>query len=162
MKKLKIITFLIVGLLGLSIFVIYVASHVPDFQRRMAFIGRMHAKRQLYNDLGLTDEQRKLLKENKNKHRERTKSLFSQIHEKADLIRQQLQKDQLNTEEIYQTNNELKKLQAQMLDDRLESILEVRKILTPEQFKKFIVKMEERTGHFENRWRRPRDGFYGR
>ena len=36
-----------------------------------------------------------------------------------------------------------------MLDNRLNSILEVRKILTPEQFKKFIGKMQEHKEHFK-------------
>ena len=37
-------------------------------------------------------------------------------------------------------------LSAQMLDHKLDGILEVRKILTPEQFRKFMAKMDERQG----------------
>ena len=48
----------------------------------------------------------------------------------------------LNIGKITQINNELKILSAQMLDRKLEGILEVRKILTPEQFKKFMTKTE--------------------
>ena len=63
------------------------------------------------------------------------------------MIRQELQKDQLNMDSINQINSELKNLQAQILDRRLEGILEVRKVLTPEQFKKFTDRTEERKVH---------------
>ena len=49
-------------------------------------------------------------------------------------------------EKIDQINGDLKKMMAQMLDYRLERILEVRKILTPEQFKKFTSQVESRGG----------------
>lgn len=105
------------------------------------------AKRQkFYKELNLTDEQKKLLKENKNKNREQMKILFEGIKEKKALIREEVQKDELNMEKINQLQNELKALQTQMIDHRLEGILEVRKILTPEQFKKFLTKMEDRKG----------------
>ena len=90
-----------------------------------------------YKELNLTDEQKKALEENKNKNREQMKALFEGMREKRTLIRQELQKDQLDMGKINQTQNELKALQSQMLDNRLAGILEVRKILTPEQFKKF-------------------------
>jgi len=35
-----------------------------------------------------------------------------------------------------------------MLDHKLEGILEVRKILTPEQFRKFMTKMGQREERF--------------
>jgi Spy/CpxP family protein refolding chaperone len=37
-----------------------------------------------------------------------------------------------------------------MIDHRLEGILQVRKILTPEQFKKFIANMDGAPGHFKH------------
>ena len=69
-------------------------------------------------------------------------------------LRQELEKSQLNMQLVYQINNELKLLEAQILDNRLERILEVRKILTPEQFKKFEDKMNERMEHFKNKFGR--------
>ncbi len=151
-RKGKINALLIITIMILLVSIIYVVSSVPKFQQGKSFMKKMDAKRQqLYNDLGLTNEQRKLLEENKSKHREQAKALFNQIHENTVLIGQELQKDELNMGKIYQINNELKKLQAQMLDDRLEGMLEVRKILKPEQFKKFEAKMDGRMGHFKNK-----------
>ena len=59
---------------------------------------------------------------------------MSQIKEKREEIRNELQRDELNIGKIAQINNELKILSAQMLDRKLEGILEVRKILTPAMF----------------------------
>jgi Spy/CpxP family protein refolding chaperone len=116
-----------------------------------------HAFRQqrLYKDLGLTKEQKQSLEENKNKNKEQMKALFQNMREKTALVRQELQKEQLDMVKITQLNNELKQLQAQMLDYKLQSILEVRKILTPEQFRKFSAKMEKRAGHFKDKRERP-------
>jgi len=161
MRKVKVVTLLIVAVLvGLSTSIIYAASPIPLAQQKEAIMKKMDAKRQeIYNDLGLTDEQRKLLEENENKHREQTKALFTQLRQKMNSLRQELEKSELNMQAIYQTNNELKQLQAQMLDNRLERILEVRKILTPEQFKKFEDKMNERMGHFKNKRERNKEEF---
>lgn len=144
MRKVKVVTLLMVAVLvGLSTSVIYAVSPIPAAGQKEAVTKKLDAKRQqIYNDLGLTVEQRKLLEENKNKHREQTKALFTQLRQKMTLLRQELEKNELNMQEIHQTNNELKQLHAQMLDNRLELILEVRKILTPAQFKKFEDKMK--------------------
>ena len=142
MRKINVVVFLMVAVLvSLSTSVIYAASPIPATQQ----------KQKIYNELGLSDEQKKLLEENKNKHREQTKALFTQLRQKMALLRQELEKGELNTQAIYQTNNELKQLQAQMLDNRLERILEVRKILTPGQFKKFEDRMNERMEHFKDK-----------
>lgn len=100
-------------------------------------------KQELYKELSLTDEQKKLLEENKEKNRAQVKALFQQMKDKRTLLSQELQKPTLDMEKIQQINNDMKTLDSQMSDLRLEGILEVRKILTPEQFGKFISKMEE-------------------
>ena len=152
MRKAKVTVFLVIAVLGLSASITYAASLTPATRQKEESIKRMDAKRlQLYKDLGLSDEQRKLLEENKNKHREQTKALFVQLRQKTILLHQELEKSELNIQAIYQTNNELKQLEAQMLDNRLERILEVRKILTPEQFKKFTDKMNESGEYFKNK-----------
>ena len=76
-------------------------------------------------------------------------TLFKEIKEKRAAISQELQKDELNMGKITQLNNEIKISEAQALDHKLEGMLEVRKILTPEQFKKFMAKMGEWRGHYK-------------
>lgn len=141
MKEVKIILFSIITAAALSVPVSYASMQ------------------QSSNGLNLTNEQKKLLEENRNKQRGQKKLLFEQMGEKTALIRQELQKDELNMDKIHQINTELKNLQAQILDERLEGILEVRKILTPEQFKKFIAKTQARPGHFKNKLERAKGSF---
>ena len=161
-RKLKIIIFLAIGALMLAASLVYASSDSPERgpQNENEFKEDMNARRkQLYEGLGLTEGQKKLLEENRKKSRGREEVLFKEMRGKMELIRRELQNDTLNMEVIYQINNDLKQIQAQMLDDRLEGILEVRKILTPEQFKMFNVKMEERFKHFKGRREGPREGF---
>ena len=116
------------------------------------FMEKMQAREeQLYKELNLSDEQKKLLEDNKAQHRGQMKTLFERMKEKKDALRMELQKDKLDTGKITQMNNELKKVQAQLLDQKLEGILAVRKILTPEQFKKFSANMDEPREHFKHR-----------
>ncbi len=152
-KRCKIIALLIVAALALSSPAILPASSYDNGSKEeKGHSGKVETRRQeLYKDLNLTPAQKKLLEENKKARRETMKALFSQTQEKRTAIRQELQKDELNIGKITQVNNELKILDAQMLDHKLEGILEVRKILTPEQFKKFMTKMEERQGQFKEK-----------
>lgn len=114
------------------------------------FKEKMEERRQkLFKDLNLTEAQQKALEENKKGHHEQMKAVYTEMKGKRTALKQELEQDKLNMEKIYQLQGELKKLQAQMSDQRLEGILEVRKILTLDQFKKFIGNMEKRhRGHF--------------
>ena len=153
-RKLKIIIFLAIGALMLAASLVYASSDSPERrpQNENEFKEDMNARRkQLYEGLGLTEGQKKLLEENRKKSRGREEVLFKEMRGKMEMIRRELQNETLNMEVIYRINNDLKQIQAQMLDDRLEGILEVRKILTPEQFKKFEDKVNERMEHFKNK-----------
>ena len=152
-KRCKIIALLIVAAIALSSpAILYASSYNKSSQKENPTAGNMEARRQeLYKDLNLSQEQKKLLEENKKGRREEMKSLFSQMKEKREAIRSELQKNELNIGKITQINNELKILSAQMLDRKLEGILEVRKILTPEQFRKFMAKMGQRQERFSQK-----------
>ena len=151
--KINIIVVLMLATLALPSPVIYAASYEKDNQEGSAQAGKkMEARRQeFYRDLNLSEDQKKLLEENKKARREEMRSLFSQMKEKREAIRNELQRDELNIGKITQINDELKILSAQMLDHRLEGILEVRKILTPEQFKKFMMKVGQRQERFKEK-----------
>lgn len=119
---------------------------------------RMQAKcGELYKELGLSGEQKKMLDENKAKNKDAMKETFSQMKEKRELMKEELQKEEINTAKVTEINNELKALQSKMQDAKLSSILEVRQILTPEQFKKFSEKVDKRKGDF-----RKKEGRFGK
>ena len=127
---------------GLLLVLMYARQSYADSQAEKPFTKKWEARRnELYKDLNLSQEQKKMLEENKNKHKEEMKALFNAMKEMRTSMRQELQKEKLDMAKIGEINNEMKRLEAQMSDQRLAGILEVRKILSPEQFKKFMEKM---------------------
>jgi len=91
----------------------------------------------VHKKLNLTPEQENQLKAHRESHRKQMQTLREQLKAKRDQIRAELQKSDFNIEEVQKTHGELKALKSQVEDLRLQGILEVREILTPEQFNKF-------------------------
>ncbi len=104
---------------------------------------RKERMQKIFSELNLTKEQEAKLKENKTKHREQRKGGFEQIKSYKEALKQELLKSDLDMERIQEIQAQMKAAQSQMADDRLNSILEVRTILTPEQFTKFMTLMEQ-------------------
>jgi len=94
-------------------------------------------KAQMFEKLGLSEEQKQALKAHKESHHSQMKALGKQIKEKHKAFRQALENPNVDDSAITAANNEIKALKNSMADHRLNGILEVRKILTPEQFQKF-------------------------
>jgi Spy/CpxP family protein refolding chaperone len=129
------------------------ASAAPETQdikaKNPEWAQKMKEKREgFFKELGLTDEQKKALEAHKDQHRKEMKELVQSMRDQMKQMREELQKDKLDMGKINQIQSQLKTTQAQMMDHRLQGILEVRKILTPDQFKKFSEKMEEGREHW--------------
>jgi len=107
---------------------------------------RKAKKDEVFKELNLTEEQKKALEANKSAHRQEAKELSKVVQDKMDVMREELQKETLDVAKINQVQAEMKDAQAKMVDHRLAGILEVRKILSAEQFKKFNEKMKEHKG----------------
>ena len=104
---------------------------------------RKEKMQKVFEQLNLTEEQKAQLKENKKRNREERKAGFEKMKSYKEALRQELLKPDLDKKRIKQIQGQLKAAQAKMADDRLDSILEVRTILTPEQFTKFMTLMEQ-------------------
>lgn len=142
MKKVLLMTILVSGLFALPL--AYAEDNGSVVSGHKTFCHKARGKVcDNYSQLNLTDQQKKQLDESRNKYREQNKALFNQIKEKRALIHKELQKDKLDMDKINQANSELKKTEGQFLDSELQSILETRKILTPEQLKKLMVEKEK-------------------
>ena len=90
-----------------------------------------------FKQLDLSPEQEEQLQAHRKNHRGQGREFRESLKAKKEAIRTELQKEELNMENIYKIHNELKGLLSNKADHRLEGILEVRKILTAEQFRKF-------------------------
>ena len=117
------------------------SEYSDAFQKRH---GRMEKKiQEIYNQLSLTDEQKTQLENNKQKNREKRKALFTKIRSYKDALNKELMKTNVDMNKVNDIQSQFKALQSQMTDERLNSILEVRRILTPDQFTKFVLLMEQ-------------------
>ena len=98
---------------------------------------------QIFSQLNLTDDQKKLLESNKQDHRARMEGARTELKKTKEELQQEIMAPVLNMVKINKLHSRLKALQNQMEDDKLESILAVRSILTAEQFTKFVSLMHK-------------------
>lgn len=105
---------------------------------------RMEARvQEIFAQLNLTEEQKQLLDANKSKHGAAREDGFKHGRDNMKAIGEELKKKDYDVAKIRAIHEESKKLRNEMADKRLEGILEVRKILTDEQFVKFTQLMEK-------------------
>jgi len=133
-------------LLGVLVYLFCASRQAPPYGKEEGAFGRMRPGKQFFASLNLTSEQLRMLEENRSRHLELANTLFAQFDEKKGAIRKELQEERLNQEKIFQLAAELKVLQAQMVDERIKGMLEVRKILTPQQFNQFMSKAQAGPG----------------
>jgi len=97
----------------------------------------------IYKQLHLTETQKKQLEDNKIQHRANMKAVREQMRACRQVFQQELMKPQLDMNKINELHRRLKTLESQMADDRLNSVLTVRSILTPQQFSEFATLMHK-------------------
>ncbi|MBF0570309.1 MAG: Spy/CpxP family protein refolding chaperone [Candidatus Omnitrophica bacterium] len=97
-----------------------------------------HMKGRFFHKLNLTDDQKKQLKDVWHKQREAMKSTVEQIKINKEALNKELILPSPDMNKVNTFEAQLKTLHAQMADNRLSSTLEVKKILTPEQFSKYL------------------------
>ena len=100
---------------------------------------------QMKKDLGLTAEQDKELQASKEAHRAEAKALREAMKAKKEELTAAIAKPGVTKAEVEPIANQLKALEAQMTDKRIEGIFAVKAILTPEQFAK-LEAMKEKHG----------------
>ena len=106
--------------------------------------GREEKRQKIWDQLNLTQDQKKQLEANKQQHRAKSTAVRRQMKINRDLLRAELMKPQLDSPKINAIEGQIKNLMSQMEDNKLESILAVRSILTAEQFAKFINLMHRK------------------
>lgn len=102
------------------------------------FFKRDHDMKRMQEKLNLSAEQQELMNAHKANQREQMEEFHNRTKTTRGELKAELEKEELNMDTIDQIQSELKGLQATMADHRLEGTLEVRDILTPEQFSEFM------------------------
>ena len=150
-NKLKIMAAVaLMGCLGIASF--SHAQTTTDLTEQEAqVIERMREKREemklkMQEELGLTEEQQQKLEEHRDAHRSQNKvnrETMDKLHEQ---LKAEVEKEEIDTATITSIHEQIKALDNQIADHRLEGMLEIREILTPEQFKKFHEKFGKGKG----------------
>ncbi len=132
------------SIIGLMLFSsnVYSQPREDRFNRPDEMRGEMREKmrakmQEVFKQLELSSEQQEQLQAHRKNYRGQAGQFRENMKAKKDAIRNELQKEELKMENVYKIHSELKDLLIQKADHRLEGILEVRKILTAEQFRKF-------------------------
>ena len=102
-----------------------------------------HSGQGIFNQLNLTDAQKKQLEANRQQHRARMEGIRQEMKTDRQALQDELMKPQLDMPRIKALDEQIKGLQGQMEEIRLNSILTVRGILTPDQFAKFVNMMHK-------------------
>jgi len=93
--------------------------------------------------LGLTVEQQELLRQEREAHKGVAKQVHEALKNEREALRKELEKPVSNQAQIDRLTSSIKVLQSQIVDLRVEKILSMKEILTPEQFKKFSEMTEK-------------------
>jgi Spy/CpxP family protein refolding chaperone len=99
-------------------------------------------KEEMKRDLGITPEQDKLLEAQKAKQMEGCKALCEALKEKKGELRKAISQPGATREQVQPIVDQLKALEAQMVDERVDGIFAMKSILTPEQFAKLEAMKE--------------------
>ncbi len=108
-------------------------------------------------ELNLTKEQQKKLETHRIEQRAAMEKSMLEIKEKREELKAALEQPKLDRIGLQKINDELKDAQNEMADLRLEGILYVREVLTPEQFKKFLSLAPEMKDHRRKEWKERRN-----
>jgi len=90
----------------------------------------------IIQELDLSPEQQELINKQRAGHREKRRQTFQTLRTKRLELKQELEKQDVDKKKIDSLVSEIKPLLGKLLDLRVESILAMKEILTPEQFEK--------------------------
>jgi len=141
---------LITGLMVLSMPLVYADQGPADQDAAQADHHDWHhghdhdGMMMLKKVLNLSDDQVKQLKDLHKSDREAMKATFEQIKTNRASFEAEIAKAAPDMSKITDLQTQFKTIQGQMVDNRLNSLLAVKKVLTPEQFAGYMALMKEK------------------
>jgi len=121
-------------------------------------VSRSNPKEAMMKELNLTPEQREKLEANHKAHEEAMKNFHQAIKEQKDKLKEVLSSPDVTRASVEPIVSQMKALQAQMIDQRINGIFAAKTILTPEQFRKFQEKVEKRFEGKKERFQKKHEG----
>ena len=111
---------------------------------------------QVIKQLNLTPQQEAQIKQLQMFNRQKAKELFLRLKEKRKELADELDKERSNPIKIRALIAQLKNIQGRLIEQRVEDVLKMKEILTPEQYQKFSETLKSmRKRNFELKGRKP-------
>ena len=106
--------------------------------------GKMRGERfeAMVKELNLTPEQQLQIASLKNKEKESGVDLMQKMKDCRMRLSQELDKGSIDKAKVYSNIAEMKELIGKRIEQRVDRIIALKEILTPEQFKAFSAKMD--------------------
>jgi Spy/CpxP family protein refolding chaperone len=98
--------------------------------------------------LGLSNEQVAQLKTHKQVKMGTRNKLYSELSKQKQELKDELEKPASDNARIKQIADSIKQIQSEMVDERINGILEIKAILTPEQYTEFKSKIGKHKKRF--------------
>ena len=96
--------------------------------------------------LGITPEQEKLLDAQRDAHRKEAEATMKAMKDNREALKTEMAKPGITRQDLEPIVAEMKKLECDMVEQRVQGILKVKSILTPEQFEKLEKSRSEKQG----------------
>ncbi|MFC1599165.1 Spy/CpxP family protein refolding chaperone [Candidatus Omnitrophota bacterium] len=152
-------------LITLCMSVVVVASFMSSVYAQPRFFGGKgndDSKRRkgelwqkLVNELGLNQEQQEQIKAQRSRQDQKGKQLGQKLKMKTSQLRKELESQEINEANVRRIIADLKELTGHQLEQHVDRILSIRKILNPEQYEKLKATIKEKKqqmkqrGHFD-------------
>jgi Spy/CpxP family protein refolding chaperone len=147
-KEMKTKVLIGIGALIIAASLNYAAAAVYAESAEEAYGGKQKWSRQrqekydkLTESLGLSEEQIAQLKSRKQAKTESREKLRSKLHSEEKALKEELEKPVSDNTKIKELADSIKNIHSEMVDERIRGILEIKAILTTEQYAEFKSKM---------------------
>jgi len=99
-----------------------------------------------YKDLGLTPQQTSELKARREANAGKAKEVREQLKAKRAELKAEIERPTVDRARITALTTDIKSLTGQMIDQKVDNILAMKEVLTPEQFAKMQAKKHDKKG----------------
>ena len=111
----------------------------------------------LSEDLNLTPEQKDQMKAHHKESRQTMEKLRGEMKEYRKALKEELKKENPDRPAIARTVAKMKDVQGRMIDQRVNNFLQMKKILTPEQYQKLSEIREKKKEEWKGKRKRVED-----
>ena len=134
------------------------AEHGYSGKKGIEYYGKEDKLESLRGELGITPEQEAKLSEQRKEFKAKNKKLMEGLRSKRKELKEELEKQHMNRARVNKIVKDIKNLTGEKLQNRVDKIVSMKNIFTPEQFEK-LQDMMERKRHARMRSNRGKRQF---